>query len=274
MAHINKKATSKISSATVRFSVGSGYWERLIDNPERFGKKKARFGYESGYQGLWWMSPSTIAKLPTIKELWLVEGIFDAIALEHHGIAAAALMSCNNYPGHALQQLKESSSTKYRLVWALDSDSAGQRFIKKHIVRAREDGWHCDAAQIPRQGKVKLDWNDLHQRDRLSATDIASYRYRGALLIAKNASEKALLIYSKENKLEFDFEFKNRLFWFDLSLAEYNKQMEQLDKEDGGTLSEETKREKALYASHNIRPIANCHPTALYYQKNDLTDEA
>jgi hypothetical protein len=264
----------KISSATVRFSVGSGYWERLIDKPDRFGKKKARFGYESGYQGLWWVSPSTLSQLPTIKELWLVEGIFDAIALEHHGIAAAALMSCNNYPSLALQKLKESSNMKCRLVWALDSDTAGQRFLKKHIDRAREGGWHCEAAQIPQRGKVKLDWNDLHQRDRLSEIDIANYRYNGALLIAKSASEKALLIYGKENKLEFDFEFKNRLFWFDLSLAEYTKQMEQLDKEEDGTSSEETKREKALYASHNIRPIANCNPTALYYQKNDFTDEA
>lgn len=264
----------KIGSATVRFSVGTGYWERLIDKPERFGKKKARFGYESGYQGWWWMSPSTIAQLPTIKELWLVEGIFDAIALEHHGIAAAALMSCNNYPRLALRQLGESSNMKCQLVWALDSDTAGQRFLNKHIERAREDGWHCEAAQIPQTGKVKLDWNDLHQRERLSEADIANYRYHGALLIAKSASEKALLIYSKENKLEFDFEFKNRLFWFDLSLAEYTRQMEQLDKEDNGTLSEETKREKAIYASHSIRPIANCNPTALYYQKNDLTDEA
>lgn len=263
----------KISSTTVRFSVGSGYWERLIDKPERFGKKKARFGYESGYQGQWWMSPSITAQLPNIKELWLVEGIFDVIALEHHGIAAAALMSCNNYPSHALQQLKESNA-KCRLVWALDSDTAGQRFLKKHIERAREDGWYCEAAQIPERGKAKLDWNDLHQRERLSEADIANYRFHSALLIAKNASEKALLIYNKENKLEFDFEFENRLFWFDLSLAEYNKQMEQLDKEGDETLSEEAKRTKALYASHNIRPIANCNPTALYYQKNDFTDEA
>lgn len=261
----------KIGSATVRFSVGSGYWERLIDNPERFGNKKARFSAGSHYQGHWWASPETALKLFTAKEIWLVEGIFDAIALEHHGITAVALMSCNNYPSFALQQLS-TSNQKCCLVWALDNDIAGQNFTKKHITTAREDGWECEAAHIPALGNQKLDWNDAHQRDKLSDSDIAHYRYHGALLIAKSASEKALLIYHKENKLEFDVEFKNRLYWFDLSLAKYNKQMEQL--EGDSTLSEAARRDKALSASHSLRQIANCKPTALYYQKNDFTDEA
>lgn len=261
----------KIGSATVRFNVGSGYWERLIDHPERFDNKKARFSLGSHYQGYWWALPETMLKLFTAKEIWLVEGIFDAIALEHHGITAVALMSCNNYPSHSLQQLKESNQN-CRLVWALDNDTAGQSFTKKHIAVARDDGWSCEAAQIPVQGNRKLDWNDLHQRDKLGTDDIANYRYHGALLIAKTASEKALLTYQKENKLEFDVEFNNRLYWFGLSLSEYNKQLEQLEQDD--TLSEQTKRDKALYASHNLRQIANCKPTALYYQKNEFTDEA
>lgn len=95
------------------------------------------------------------------------------------------------------------------------------------------------------------------------------------LLIPASASEKALLIYGKESKLEFDLAFRNRLFCFDPNLSEYNKQMDQLDKDDDtNTWSEAAKREKALSASHSIRPIANCTPTALYYQKNEITDEA
>ena len=43
-----------ITSATVRFPVARTYWERLIDQPSRFGKKKARFQYGGSYLGEWW----------------------------------------------------------------------------------------------------------------------------------------------------------------------------------------------------------------------------
>ena len=41
-------------SATVRFAVGETWWERLIDRPARFGKKKANFKYGGSYAGQWW----------------------------------------------------------------------------------------------------------------------------------------------------------------------------------------------------------------------------
>ncbi|WP_442782542.1 toprim domain-containing protein [Collimonas fungivorans] len=263
-----------IGSATVRFAVADGYWERLIDKPHRFGKKKARFSFGSHYQGKFWSHPAH--SLQAVEEIWIVEGIFDAIALEHHGIAAVSIMSCNNYPLQSLQDLRDARGNQdCRLVWALDGDHAGRSFTHKHIERAKAAGWECAAAQIPQNGKLKLDWNDLHQRGKLTDVDIENYRYHGAILIAERASDKALLIYGKEGKTEFDFAFRNRLYWFNLDLVAYNKEMDQLDS-DGSTsiLSEAGKREKALNASHTIRPIANCNPVALYYQKNDMTDEA
>jgi len=263
-----------IGSASVRFAVADGYWERLIDKPHRFGKKKARFSFGSSYHGKFWSHSSH--SLQTVTEIWIVEGIFDAIALEHHGIAAVSIMSCNNYPLQSLQDLRDARGNQdCCLVWALDGDAAGRSFTTKHIERARAAGWTCSAAQIPQSGKAKLDWNDLHQRDKLTEPDIENYRYHGALLVAGSASDKALLIYGKEGKTEFDFEFRNRLYWFTLDLAAYNKEMEHLDSEGSTTiLSEAGKREKALFAAHSIRPIANCNPVALYYQKNDMTDEA
>lgn len=76
----------KIGSATVRFALEKGgYWERLIDRPERFGKQKARFKQGESYKGVWWCPPTLD---PTeVDELWIVEGIFDAIALMHNGRA-------------------------------------------------------------------------------------------------------------------------------------------------------------------------------------------
>jgi hypothetical protein len=263
-------------TATVRFAVGTGYWERLIDQPHRFGKKKARFQPGMQYNGGWWKPASLV--LQTVKEIWLVEGIFDAIALDHHGIAAVALLSCNNYPEQALADLATARGDKgCKLVWALDGDSAGRNYTRKWVERAHDAGWACDAAQIPQQSKGKLDWNDMHQRGRLRTEDIQEYRYYGALLIAKNPADKAVLMYKHDggSKLEFDFEFGRRLYWFKLDLEAYNKarQMED-DAADEAKRSDEEKRDTALYASNTIRPIANCLPSPLYYQENKLTDES
>ena len=78
-------------------------WERLIDQPHRFGKKKARFSYGTSHKGNWWCPPCV--DLLATDELWIVEGIFDAIALVHNGISAVSIMSCNNYPEKALAAL-------------------------------------------------------------------------------------------------------------------------------------------------------------------------
>jgi len=78
-------------SATVRFALEKGgYWERLIDKPARFGKMKARFAPGESYRGVWWCPPCV--DLLEAKEVWIVEGIFDATALVHHGIAAVSAM--------------------------------------------------------------------------------------------------------------------------------------------------------------------------------------
>lgn len=262
-------------SATVRFAVGTGYWERLIDQPHRFGKKKANFKFGMQYHGTWWKPPSLV--LQTVKEIWLVEGIFDAFALLHHDIAAVSLLSCNNYPEQQLADLAAARGNKdCTLVWALDGDSAGRSYTRKWVERAREAGWTCGAAQIPQTSKGKLDWNDMHQRDRLEPEHIAEYRHHGALLIAKTPVDKAILMYKHDgSKLEFDFEFGNRLYWFKLDLEAYNKarQMEE-DAADADNRSDDEKRDNALYASNTIRQIANCLPSPLYYQENKLTDES
>lgn len=152
------------------------------------------------------------------------------------------------------------------------------RYTLRHVKRAREDGWKCEAAQIPqRRGMAKQDWNDLHQRDRLEDKHITEYLYHGALLIAESATDKALLIYHHTNRTEFDFDFGNRLYWFELKLADYHKAKEELEKaQDEGArhMGEKEMREKALQQSTVLKPIANCLPRALYFQRNEVTQEA
>jgi len=265
-----------IGSTTVRFPLaGGGYWERLIDRPSRFGKKKAHFNFGCKYQGTLWTPPM---KMPE-DEIWIVEGIFDSIALMHHDIWAGSAMSCNNYPHLFLtalaEQCAENDKKRPKLVWALDGDKAGQDYIRKWVDRSRTEGWDSSAAIIRQQGRVKRDWNDQHQANRLTAEDIADCRYRGRLLTAKSASDKGMLMYRHKQWSMFYFDFDNRLYWFEFDAVKFQASLRSITEEkEGSGISPEQIKDLAMEASRSVREIANCNPTALYYQAAPLTDEA
>lgn len=263
-----------IGSATVRFPACGSWWERIIDKPERFDGAKARFAPGSKYKGLWWAPPSAV--LSDAKEIWICEGIFNAIALWHHGIIAVSIMSCTNYPETALNKLKEECGDAWpSLIWALDNDKAGKESAVKFKERATKEGWLC-AIAVPPAGK---DWNDLHLLDwgklsdekiHLSSEALDKYKFEGRILSASTAAEKGVLIYQKQSfKQDFDFEFQNRWYWFSLDFDKYNKLRDQYS-----DLDEKESQEKALMESNSIRTIANCYPEPLYYQQNKVTDES
>lgn len=266
----------QIGSATVRFPLDhGGYWERLIDKPHRFGKKKARFAPGKSYRGHWWQ-PATV-NLDTVQELWIVEGIFDAIALLHHDIDAVAALSSNAWPEESLTALaKRRGGRLPTLVWALDGDQSGRHYTRKWVRKARDLGFVCKAAQIPQRGE-KIDWNDLHQRGRLNEESLKEYFYHGSLVIAESAVDKALLMYDWRERNEFHFTFENRLYWFKLDLDKYAKARRALDEGDddrAAGMSESELRKEALASSGCVSEIANCVPEALYFQRNDVTDES
>ncbi len=278
-----------IGSATVRFPLEKGgYWERLIDRPHRFGKQKARFAPGQSMKGYWWCPPSL--DLLQVRELWIVEGIFDAIALLHHDIDAVSAMSSNAFPAESLKALAKACADAGqklpKLVWALDNEPGAHRYTRRWVKMAKELGFiTCEAAQIP-QGDRKVDWNDLHQRwmfldeDKRAGqieADIKAARYQGALLIAESAAEKALLMYDWNKRGEFHLGFGNRMYWFKLDLEKFNRAMQDLegsDDHDDQLLNDRQMREKALQQSGSVIEIANCYPKALYFQRNEVTDEA
>lgn len=274
-------------SATVRFALEKGgYWERLIDKPARFGKMKARFMPGESYKGVWWCPPNV--DLATVKELWIVEGIFDAIALGHHDIAAVSAMSSNAFPADSLKALTAARQGSLpKLVWALDNEPGAHAYTKRWVRMARELGFTCEAAQIPQRDNRKVDWNDLHQRWQFLDEgekravqvdkDITTARHFGALLIAENATEKALVMFDWKRRSEFHLEFGNRLYWFRLDLDKYNKAIQELEESehhDDQQLNNKQMRAKAMQQCGALQRIATCNPKALYYQENKLTDEA
>jgi hypothetical protein len=271
-------AEKKIGSATVRFELpmaGAGvWWERIIDQPGRFGDRKATF--RGSYGGCWWEPPG-LTEIP--EEQWIVEGIFDAIGLLHRDIAAASAMSCNNYPAKALKALaarcEAEGKPRPKLVWAFDDGAAGQRYMRDFHRRAIEEGWESSAAMIAfGEGGKKLDWNDAWQRGRLEKKDIEEYRYQGALVLAASATEKALLMFHRKGWNTFHFRFDSRLWWFKLDVEKFSKESAELEKDHSKQMTKDEIREQAVLKSNTVIEIANCYPTALYYQANALTDES
>lgn len=265
-----------IGSATVRFALpGIGHWERLIDRPHRFGKKKAHFNYGCKYQGTWWQAPGQT--WGDVEQLFIVEGIFKAIALLHHGYTAVSSLTTSNYPYQALQQLAEQCERAGRdrpvLVWGLDDDPAGRKVTPEYIRRAEQDGWECRCALVPSRGRKKLDWDDMHRLGRLTDKDMEEYFHHGALLIAKRASEKAGLLYSKHGGLSFPFDFDSRLYWFKLDFDAFGKEMDALTESDPDRPEDERKAE-ALEKCGSVAEIADCLPTPLYNLRSEVTDES
>lgn len=270
------------ASATVRFPLpNGGYWERLIDRPARFGKMKARFKFGYSAQGQWWCPPSL--KLEAVEELWIVEGIFDAIALVQNGIDAVSAMSSVNFPVEALKQLAEKRPGNLpTLVWALDNDPTARGYLQRWAKQAKEMGFECKAALIPQRDK-KVDWNDLHQRwqfeeegqarNHKRKRDLDAARHEGDLLLAATAREKALLMYMwDEGFTEFAFDFGNQTYWakFDLS------KLEEEQKELAGSKDQddEDDRRDVLKKVCSLKLLANCRFQALYKQVSDVTNEA
>lgn len=256
-------------AATVRFTLADGvWWERIIDRPERFARKA---NFSGSYKGLWWAYPG--ADLSKAKEIWICEGVFDAISLNQNGIAAVSAMSAVNYPDKALEELAKLCGDNPRpvIVWALDNGRAGERYAKKHAERSAESGWRT-AAALPGENNNKRDWNDLHIAGKLRSHDVKRYRYYGDLLLAKSPRDKALIIFSFCERKEFHFTFDNRVFWFKLDIERYMKAVERAKNERN--VDEDEARKIALKESGTVKEIANCNPAPLYYIRNNDTDEA
>ncbi|WP_181105572.1 toprim domain-containing protein [Xanthomonas arboricola] len=273
----------KEGTATVRFALDKGgWWERLIDRPHRFGKQKARFAPGKSYAGAWWCAPAAAELMRTATEVWIVEGIFDAIALLQHGVCAVSAMSCNAFPDESLRQLaKLRAGNLPTLVWGLDNEPGARDYTHKHARRADALGFNSRAALIaqPVTGK-KIDWNDLHLRAQAGGDSqkqwdaaLTEARYQGDLLMARSAIEKGLLMYDHNQSSDFWLEYRSRLYWFEFDTVRFEKLLRDVEPEEDSEIDPD-KLAKIRRAACSVNKIANCYPEALYFQRQEVTDES
>ena len=273
-----------IGSATVRFQLPGTYWERLIDQPGRFGDKKANFAVGGSYKGEWW-SMLPIEQLAAADTIWAVEGIFDSIAMiQTGGQPAVSLMSCNNYPEEALARLRRAAAelgkAPPKIIFAFDVGKAGVSFTRKFVKRAREDGWEAGAAQVRPDGEgEKRDWNDLALSDELTAEHLAEYLYNGDFTIATDASEKALLIYKRNRYASFPLVFGGRQLWAVFSVERINQVQQQWMESDDPEfaafkdMTPQDRWDRAAAEAIDITELANCVFRTLYFQKDPALEE-
>jgi hypothetical protein len=261
------------ASATVRFSLpNGGYWERIIDVPERF-KNKAHISYGAKYYGHAWVPPflAEHSKWADVKAVYITEGIFCALSLRQAGKMAVAAISCNNFISHFFDKLKAEDFTG-EIVYALDSDNAGRNYTAKWVKKTRDLGFKCRAI-FKHESEGKTDWNDALLANALKDKNFERYDYYGALFLAESPQKKAILMFNHKEKSQFYFAHESRMYWFNLDIDALTKVQEQL-RDSKSYSSDEERREQALKEAGTVREIANCEFKGLYFQQNLITDES
>lgn len=256
---------SNATSATVRFTVGSTTWERLIDRAGRF-EKKAHFRRGGAWKGHVWIPPRlTIDDLAQADDILIAEGIFDALALHHVGKHAVSAMSVNVWPEIFFEELRAAlvrakRADRPRIVFAFDVGRAGVEWTRKFVDKAEEQGWDATAMQVRPDGEgTKLDWNDLwlsHKNWKgdpdkapLSKASFEEYLWNGAVTIAKKPRDKARLIADRKALASFEFRHGNRLWWCKV----------RYDEDQNRTL--------------DVEEIANCAFRLLYRERDEIADQ-
>ncbi|MCH2486132.1 MAG: toprim domain-containing protein [Erythrobacter sp.] len=273
---------TRATSATIRFPIDTGqpsqaFWERIIDKPGRF-EKKAHFKPGAEWGGhCWTPNGFDLETLAKVSDIWIAEGIFDAVALAQSGIPAVANLSTGPYPEHFLKALSDHLSAhgiaeRPRLVFAFDVGNAGVFYARRHIKRAIKEGWRATAAQVRPDGEgSKLDWNDLLLRQQswsgnredgpMGSRAIETYLHNGAITIAETPMQKARLIVDRaavnaRAMSSFDMRHGNRIWWVRVKADD--------DDGDGGPV-----RARQI----ELTEIANCAFRLLYRERDDIADE-
>lgn len=242
----------------VQFKLAGGYWSRLIDSKSIKANKKRKAMIDPGlrYKGLGWVSPNI--KFVDGEVIFIVEGIFHAIALYLAGFKAIAAISCNNLPTELIEAHKDK---KIRWVLAYDNDEAGRTYILKYYEQLDKQGYEVTAAIT----EGKDDWDEVYKAGKLTTEYLEKAYYRGRLLTASSKEIKAFFIYEETKQSFYLLDYNYSLYSIKVSVTEYHDEVNDENNKDG---------ELATFKRHiKISQICNCIPVFKYLQKDSETDE-
>jgi hypothetical protein len=241
---------------TVRFPLCNGYWERIIDATAVAANDgdKASIKYGMSYKGNGWVPPGmTIEKHDRI---YVVEGIFHAIALYLAGFKAIASISANNFP---LEIVEANKGRLITWVIALDDDRAGHLMVPKYMRQLRD---LRELVAVALAGD--RDWDDVYRDGQLDQAFMDETLYQGRLFTASSPMHKAYLLYLRRQRTFFLIEFGNRLFSARVNMGELKEALGD-DTVDGN---------RPIFTQHaTIQQVANCIPRFEYIEKDAITSE-
>ena len=259
---VYKQAQLKIADGSlaevVQFKLAGGHWSRLIDAKSIKANKNRKAMIDTGlrYKGLGWIAPEV--QFIDNETIFIVEGIFHAIALWLAGFKAIAAISCNNLPDQLIEAHKDKKIT---WILAYDNDEAGRTHILKYYDQLKSQKYEVRAALT----EDKADWDDVYKAGKLTKDYIEKAKYRGKLLTASSKESKAYYIFEETNQGFYLLDFNKCLFTVKVALKEYYEDINKEDNHDG---------ELQTFKKHaTISQICNCIPYFKYIEKDSVTGD-
>lgn len=271
-------------AATVRFNLWDGfYWERLINERDVlvFGDKNHnKKGLQ--YRNRYWAPPGqTIEKGDRV---FIVEGIFHAIALCISGHKAVAAFSSVNLPRDLLKAHKNNAVT-WCLGYDNDENNAGNDAAIKFRREILKNSWgkvemyHCPKG---------IDWDDAYKNGDLDDNFIRACRFRGEINSAESLEEKSRWLYLRREFTYKVVDFNNR--FYSVSVENFNEELAKaidkasqinIENTDNGELHKKTTSEalhtetgkSIFFSALEAHSISNCLPNFLYSQIDKVNGE-
>lgn len=243
---------------TVRFPLGDGHWERIIDSSMIAANAGDKAGIKKGmaYKGQCWMPPGL--EVAANDSVYIVEGIFHAIALHQSGYKAVASISANNFPWDLIEEHK---GLRVRWIIALDDDAAGHAVIPKYRSQLQALG---EIAWVALAGPDR-DWDDVYRDGQLNEEFMNEACYQGRLFVAVSPAQKAFLLFIKQERSFYLLEYGNRLYSAKVDTNELKNALDEGESINGNW---------PLFDKHcAIKQVANCVPRFEYIQRDALTGD-
>ena len=255
------------AAETVRFLLWDGFWwDRLIndrdvrDNTRDGGKpRKAMFKEKIKYTGKCWTPPGQ--KIENGDHVYIVEGIFHAIAFFLLGYKVVAAFSSNNLP----RELIDANKGK-KITWCLayDAGNGGESASVKYLKELND---MKEAARISLPHSEDIDWDDLYRDGKLTAEYLEDCKWRGRLLAAKDVKRKAFAQYCWH-------QFNYTVLTFGKETYSVRVIAEKLSKELDSRKIEWSEDDFPIFVGClSINHIANCELTFLHIEKDKFTQE-
>lgn len=250
---------------TVRFQLWDGFWwDRLINKDDvrdniRDGKPtKAMFKLHIKYTGKHWSPPGQT--IENGDHIYIVEGIFHAIAFYLLGYKAVAAFSSSNLPRDLINKHKGRNVT-----WCLayDAGNAGEFASLKFL---KELNGLKEAARITLPHSAGIDWDDLYREGKLTDKYLDDCKWRGRLLAAESYKEKAFILYCWRPYHHTLITFKYQTYSVTVATSDLTKALD-------GEAIDYSIHKNLFDLNSRVESVLNCEVNSLHSEVDKFTKE-